>query len=152
MNPSYDLSLLDLLYQHGPSAHQPATEYEAFAGCILGRKGGAQGKSLRDLSKKLREQFEAVCDYTTMRIVKGDEQMAAVNDLDVLYDDGGLDRELEALPRAVACLKQAVEGDGTWDRRLGSLQSFKYIAAGVCLKELQRFMITTMGTSSLPRV
>lgn len=148
----YEDSLLDLLYQHGPSSHQPATEYEAFAGCILGRKGGAQGKSLQELSKNLREQFESVCDYTVMRIIKGDEQMQGTTDLDLLYEDWGLDREVEALPRAIACLHNAVASEGKMDRRMGELQSFKYIAAGVSLRELERFRTTTLGSSTLPHV
>lgn len=148
----YEDSLLDLLYQHGPSSHPPATEYEAFAGCILGRKGGAQGKPLRELSKKMREQFDLVCEYTTMRIVKGDERMQGnATDLDLLYEDE-IHREVEALPRAIACLKNAFQEEGRADRRLGELKSFKYLAAGVCLRELERFRITNGGSSVLPHI
>ena len=149
---SYEDSLVDILYQHGPSARQPASEYEAFAGSILGRKGGAQGKTLRELSKAMREQFESVCEYTVMRIVKGDEQMASTADLDELYEDSGLDREVEALPRAIACLENAVESTPTRDKKLGELQSFTYIAAAVALQELERFRITTLGSYGLPHV
>lgn len=97
-----------------------------------------QGKALRELSKAMREQFSAVCEYTTMRIVKGDEQMAGVADLDQLFDQPGLEREVEALPRAIACLEVAIEGEEREDRDLGKLQSFKYIAAGICLEQLER--------------
>lgn len=151
----YEDSLLDLLYQHGPSSHQPATEYGAFAGCILGRRGGAQGKPLRELSKSMREQFESVCEYTTLRITRGDKQMGAATDLAELYDVDAeaLDREVEALPRAIACLSCAMDvPEGRPDRRLGELESFKYIAAGVCLRELERFRLTTLGSAVLPRV
>lgn len=129
----------------------PVSEHEAFAGTILGRKTGVQGKPLRELSRNLRERFESVVEYTILRIVKGDEQMQGVNDLDLLYDDS-LDREVEALPRALACLVAAVEEEGTFDLQLGELQSFKYVAAAVCLRELERFMITTLGRYALPRV
>lgn len=129
----------------------PLSEQEAFAGTILGRKGGAQSKPLRDLGKTMRERFENVVDYTIMRITKGDEQMGAVDDLDILYEES-VDREVEALPRAMACLAVAVEEQGYADRQLGELQSFKYIAAGVCLRELERYMLTTLGRYILPTV
>lgn len=147
----YEESLLDLLYSYAPSVHEPLSEQEAFAGTILGRKGGAQSKPLRELSKNLRERFEAVVEYTIMRIVKGDEQMRGLGDLDLLYDDS-LDREVEALPRAIACLANAVEERGLRDRQMVELQSFKYIAAGACLRELERYRITTFGSYVLPPV
>ena len=144
--------MLDILYGYGPAAHMPLSEHEAFAGSILGRNGGAQGKPLRELSKTMRERFEAVVEYNVMRIVKGDEQMRGVSDLEELYDESNLDREVEALPRAIACLAVAVHGRGVEDRQLGELQSFQYIAAGVCLSELERFRITTFGSYVLPPV
>lgn len=148
----YEESLLDILYCYGPTPYATVSEHEAFAGTILGRQGGAQGKPLRELSKTMRERFEAVVEYTIMRIVKGDDQMKGVNDLDELYEDQGLDREVEALPRAIACLDVAINQPATTDYRLGQLQSFRYIAAGVCLRELERFSITTLGRHSLPTV
>lgn len=147
----YEESLLMILYCYEPSPHMPVSEHEAFAGTILGRQAGAQGKPLRELSKTMRERFESVVEYTIMRIVKGDEQMQGVGDLDVLYDDS-LDREVEALPRALACLWIAVEERGMDDRVLGELESFKYLAAAVCLKEYERYRITTLGSYALPRV
>lgn len=147
----YEESLTDILYNYAPSIHMPLSEQEAFAGTILGRKGGAQNKPLRELGKTMRERFEDVLEYTAMRIIKGDQQMSNVGDLDVLYDDG-LDREVEALPRAIACLAMAVEVEGAQIQQLGELQSFKYVAAGVCLRELERYMLTTVGRSILPRV
>lgn len=135
-------------------SHQSLSEHEAFAGTILGRRGGAQGKPLRELSKTMRERFEAVVEYTVMRIVKGDEQMRGVTDLDLLYADVGadLDRELEALPRAIACLAVTIEEHGTTDRELGRLQSFQYIAAAVALSELKRYRISMGASSLLPSV
>lgn len=147
---SYEDSLLDILHHYEPSPYMPVSEQEAFAGTILGRQTGAQGKPLRELSKTMRERFETVVEYTLMRITKGDEQMQGIEDLDVLYDDN-LDREVEALPRAMACLSVAMTERGTEDRVLGQLESFRYIAAAVCLKELERFRITTLGSHVLPR-
>ncbi|KAK3718728.1 hypothetical protein LTR37_004947 [Vermiconidia calcicola] len=146
----YEESLSDILYIYAPSLHMPLSEHEAFAGTILGRKGGAQSKPLRELAKTMKERFEAIVEYTLMRIVKGDEQMQGVGDLDLLYDDN-LGRELEALPRAMACLDVALSVPGMVDRQLGELQSFRYVAAGVCLREFERYRITTLGSYVLPR-
>ncbi|KAK5173143.1 uncharacterized protein LTR77_003265 [Saxophila tyrrhenica] len=147
----YEESLLNILHTYAPSTNMPISEHEAFAGTILGRKGGAQNKPLRELGKTMRERFQAIVEYNIMRITKGDEQMHGVSDLDLLYEDS-VDRQVEALPRAMACLQVAVEERGWVDRELGELQSFKCIAAGVCLREFERYRITTLGSYVLPPV
>jgi len=139
---AYEDSLLDILYHYEPAANIPLSEREVFAGSILGRQGGSQGKPLRELSKTMRERFETVVEYATARIVHGDPAVHAADDLDDLYDD----RELEALPRAIACLSVAVSERGLVDRKVGELKSFTYIAAGICLRELHRFRATTFGS------
>lgn len=127
----------------------PLTETEVFTGTILGRQGGAQGKTLRELSKTMRETFESVAEHTVMRIIKGDAAMQEAEYLDELFDD----REIESLPRAIACLVAAIDEPGLSDHRIGELKSFRYLAAGVCLMELERYRITTFGTvGPLPRV
>ena len=128
----------------------PVSEHEAFAGTILGRQTGTQGKPLRELSKAMRERFESIVEYTIMRITKGDEQMQGVQDLDVLYDDN-LDREVEGFPRAMACLSVAINERGVEDRVLGQLEPFRYIAAAICMREFERYRITTHGSYVLPR-
>lgn len=120
-------------------------------GTILGRKGGAQSKPLRELGKAMRERFGAIVGFTVLEIVKGKEQGQAANDLTEIYPDN-VDRDVEALPRAIACLALAIEEPGLVDRQLGELQSFKYIAAALCLEEFQRYRITTLGSYTLPRV
>ena len=74
-----------------------------------------------------------------------------MNDPDVIYEEN-LDREVEALPRAIACLEVAVNEAGIEDRQVGELESFKYIAAGVCLRELERYWISTRHSYVLPGV
>ena len=127
----------------------PLAETEVFSGTILGRQGGAQGKPLRELSKTMRERFEVICDYAVLRIVQGDEAMAETEYLDALYDLE--EREIEALPRAIACLLVAVNEKGVVDRRLGELKSFRYVAAGVCLRELQRWQRSMGQYGNLPK-
>ena len=84
----------------------------------------------------MRERFEAVCEYYTMRIIQGDAAMHQTEYLDALYDVE--EREIEAWPRAIACLVVACRERGLPDYRLGELKSFKYLAAATCLRELER--------------
>lgn len=132
----YEDSLIDILYANSPTVNMPISEGEAFAGTILGRPGGPQGKPLRDLSKTMRERFEAVAEYYNMRMIHGDAAMHKTEYLDALYDVD--EREIEAWPRTIACLVIACREKGLEDYRLGELQSFKYIAAAACLKEFER--------------
>ncbi|KAK5135005.1 hypothetical protein LTR08_005665 [Meristemomyces frigidus] len=144
----YEESLVDLAYQYSPIVRSPLSEMEIFAGSILGRQGGAQGKQLRELSQTLRERYGKVVEYAIVRIKKGDRAIQEAEDLDDLYDD----REFEALPRAIACMAMAVEERECADKRMGELKSFGYIAAVCSLEELQRYRITTFGSYTLPRV
>ncbi|KAK5718816.1 hypothetical protein LTR17_015650 [Elasticomyces elasticus] len=146
---SYDDSLIDIMYNYCPTLHTHLSEEEVYSGAILGRQGGAQGKPLRELSKTMRERFDAVTEYTNLRMVKGDEQVVdaiATGDMELLYDD----REFEGLPRAMACLKVAVTEQGLVDQQAGELKSFGYIAAGACLREIRRYLITTLGRYTFP--
>ncbi|KAK3617197.1 hypothetical protein LTR56_025453 [Elasticomyces elasticus] len=146
---SYDDSLIDVMYNYCPTLHTHLSEQEVYSGAILGRQGGAQGKPLRELSKTMRERFDAVTEYANLRMVKGDEQVVdaiATGNMEVLYDD----REFEGLPRAIACLKVAVTEQGLVDQQAGELKSFGYIAAGACLREIRRYLITTLGRYTFP--
>lgn len=145
----YEDSLQEILYTYSPTVHAPLSEAEAFAGTILGRQGGAQGKPLRELSKTMRERFDAVAEYANMRIINGDAAMNQAEYLDALYDLP--EREIEAWPRAIACLVVACREKGTMDYRLGELKSFKYIAAATCLKEFERMRKGLGSYGPLPR-
>ncbi|RMX75539.1 hypothetical protein D0869_11526 [Hortaea werneckii] len=148
----YEESVADLAYQFEPTARSPLSEHEVFAGSILGRQGGQQGKSLREMSNSMRERFETVVEYATARMTHGDVAVQEAGDLDNLPDQAGREREFEALPRAIACLYVAVTEKGYSDRQMGEMKSFGYVAAGVALREMLRFRITTIGSHVLPRV
>lgn len=137
-----------MLYDYEPSPHSPLSEAEAFAGEVLGRQAGAQDRQLRELSKTMRERFDTMLQFIEARITKGDEVLHEIEDFDDLYDAHYSEREFEALPRAVACLVVAVDEKGYEDKKLGEMKSFRYIAAGVCLRELERYRITTFGSHS----
>lgn len=137
-----------MLYDYEPSPHYPLSEAEVFAGEILGRQSGAQDRQLKELSKTMRERFDTTVQYIEARITKGDDAIEQAQDFEDLYDAKYDEREFEALPRAVACLHVAIKDKGYEDKKLGQLQSFRYIAVGVCLRELQRYRITTFGSHS----
>lgn len=149
---SYEESVADLAYQFEPTARSPLSEHEVFAGSILGRQGGQQGKGLREMSKSMRERFETVVEYATARMTHGDVAVQEAGDLDDLPDQAGREREFEAFPRAIACLHVAVTERGYSDRLIGEMKSFGYVAAGVALREMLRFRITTFGSYVLPRM
>ncbi|KAI7671533.1 hypothetical protein KC322_g15992, partial [Hortaea werneckii] len=149
---SYEESVADLAYQFEPTARSPLSEHEVFAGSIMGRQGGQQGKGLREMSKSMRERFETVVEYATARMIHGDVAVQETNYLDDLSDQAGRERDFEALPRAIACLYVAVTERGYSDRLIGEMKSFGYVAAGVALREMLRFRITTFGSHVLPRM
>ncbi|OQO08186.1 hypothetical protein B0A48_06980 [Cryoendolithus antarcticus] len=150
ISSGYEDSFLDILYNYSPTAGTPLSETEVFSGTIVGRQGGAQGKPLRELGMQMRECFEPVAEYCRVRIVHGNQVIHATEYLDELYDMN--EREIEALPRAIACPSVGINESGTIDPRLGELKSFQYIAAAVCLQELLRYRITTFGMYTLPKL
>jgi hypothetical protein len=130
--------LIQALYQFGSSSRHPLTEAEVFSGTILGRNSGRQSKRQREVTQAMREQLEEVLTFTVSRIIDGD------------YDDN--DRNEEALPRALACLAIGMNEKSDGDSTVGEMQSWKYIAAGVCLREIKRWFAIDMGRHALPLV
>ncbi|EME77568.1 uncharacterized protein MYCFIDRAFT_60792 [Pseudocercospora fijiensis CIRAD86] len=143
---SFEDSLADLLYEYEPTPHHPLSETEAFSGQILGRQSGPQGKPLRELAKTMTERFEMVMEHTRMRIRFGDA-VYETQDIDDLHDPRYHDRDVEALPRAIACLHVALNEEGYHDRKIGELKSFKYVAAQIALEELPKIF---RGFRNLP--
>lgn len=100
----------------------PLHEVEAVSGCAL---GSIFNRRLKDSVRDMREQFNRDVAHTRSAIRTD--------------DDGNID---EALPRSIACLYVAVKRPGlkkTWGGREVELKSFAYVAASVCLEELERF-------------
>lgn len=96
---------------------------EAFVGNILGRTG-AQSKRQRELSTSLKEKFEQDSAFFVNCIVRD-----------------GDDYSEESLERSIACLAVSLE-ERNGGRRGEQLQSFKYVAAAVCLREVERMVIS----------
>jgi len=105
----------------GYSEHplRPLSELEVFAGNILG-KTGKQSKLQRELSTKMKERFEKDAVFLINNIVKD-----------------GAEPSMEALERSVACFKVSFE-IGRIRKKSEQLVSFKYVAAALCLSEIER--------------
>ena|ERR1700709_2598449 len=107
------------MIEYSDHPRQPITELEAFIGNILGRTG-AQTRKQREDSKSLKEKLDDDEKYIIRCIVQDDG----------IYSE-------EALERSMACLAVSLE-ERTGPKRKEQILSFKYIAAAVCLREVER--------------
>ncbi len=122
---SYEESLVDTMYAFSPHTTRPLSEIEVLAGAIMGRNKGAQSKRTRELAKEMKERYDRDVAFTVDRILKGDDNDSRDED--------------EVLPRSIACLKIGMMEDGQHVKYMGSVISWRYIAAAVCLKQLERW-------------
>jgi hypothetical protein len=98
---------------------RPLSELEVFVGNILG-KTGKQSKQQRELSTTMKERFEKDAGFLINNIVKD-----------------GAEPSMDALERSVACFKVSFE-IGRIRKKSEQLVSFKYVAAALCLREIER--------------
>jgi hypothetical protein len=118
----YEHNMAESMYSASPSLQQPVSEIEVFSGQIIG-SNGFQSKKSREYMMGMREEF--------------DRHVAHTVDSMRMDDDGNTS---EALPTAIACLAIGVEEEGYHLRKVGYLKSWKYVAAAVCLEELEKFI------------
>ncbi|OCL01938.1 RdRP-domain-containing protein [Glonium stellatum] len=117
---AYESNLLETMDQYSIHHAHPLRELEVFSGSILGKSIGAQNRRIREMTAEMKDRFERDVTFIVDRITQG--------------DDGDKD---EALARSIACLANAMLEPGHGKRM--HLQSWKYIAAAICLRELERF-------------
>lgn len=118
----YEDNLMDTMFSYSIHPNQPLSEVEVFCGTILGTNG-AQSKRQKEFSATMKEKHDRDVSYTVACITHGDEG----------------DRT-EALERSLACLEVALFSNTTVrQRKIGALVSFGWIAASVCLKEVDYF-------------
>jgi hypothetical protein len=122
---SYEDCLIDTMYLHGPAAH-PLSEVEVFAGAILGKNGGLPSRRQREASTEMKDKMERDVSYTVKSILQGSDESP------------GQGRD-EALARSIACLAVAREEPKNVVPKIGKLKSFAYVAAAVCLREIDGF-------------
>ena len=116
------------MHQYSTHPAHFISEVEVFSGNILGKNGGAQSKRQREFSKTMKEKHDRDMEYTVLCITRGDHE-----DRDGVEKDG----RAEALERSIACLYVACNTVRV-RKKVGKLVSFTWIAAAVCLKEVQR--------------
>jgi hypothetical protein len=110
------------MYQYGPAA-QPLSEVEVFAGAILGKNGGLPSKRQREASTEMKDKVERDVSFTVKSILQGSGESPE--------QDRG-----EALARSIACLAVAAKEPSHVLPKIGKLKSFAYVAAAVCLREI----------------
>lgn len=118
----YEEKVQNIMYEYSEHPIRPLSELEVFVGNILGRTG-APSKRQRELSQTLKERFDEEALQIISWITKDDEEFSP-----------------EALERSIACLAVSLEEghtNKTW-RHGDHIVSFKYIAATVCLREVER--------------
>jgi branched-subunit amino acid aminotransferase/4-amino-4-deoxychorismate lyase len=115
------IDIMDSLRAH---RDKPLTELEVFSGNILGKKERASTRFIRAANQEVQERFNRDISAIIRSIIHGDDEE---------YGDG----DAEALPRAIACWKVALETKG-WENQV-MLRSWKYVAAAVCMEQLFRF-------------
>ncbi|TVY73467.1 putative RNA-dependent RNA polymerase [Lachnellula suecica] len=123
----YEESLCTTMQNYSEHPLRPISELEAFVGDILGRNG-SQSRKQRDLSVPMKEAFNRDVAYVVRCIVGSRDE-----------DDG--ERLDEALERSMACFCVSlgeVRSVNIGGRRTEALVSFRYVAAAVCLKEMDR--------------
>lgn len=125
--PRYESNMIDIMYSLRPHRGAPLTELEVFSGSILGKKDRSSTRAIREANKEVQERFDRDVSAIARRIARG-------------YDDGdAYEDDAEALPRAVACFKVALETEG-WENEV-VLRSWKYVAASVCLEQLNVYRL-----------
>ena len=112
------------MFANSLNPHKSLSEIEVFIGHVMGKDGAGGSKRARETSLTVREHFDELVGYTTECILKGGEE----------------EFNEEALERSIACLSVAVENvNDHIAARVGKLESFGYLAATICLRQVKRF-------------
>lgn len=112
--------MLDIMHHYSEHPSRPVSEREVFLGNILG-KAGSVSKKQRELCTSMKEKYDEIAAFIINCIIK-------VND----------DYSEEALERSIACFAVSLDDKGPRSTRDEPLKSFRYLAAGVCLREMER--------------
>lgn len=98
------------------------SEVEVFSGSILGKTGG-QSKRQRENAINMKEKNERDVAYTIACIVRDEDGKSST----------------EALERSIACLHVGCNLVRV-RKKVGALVSFGWVAAAVCLQEVEKFV------------
>ncbi|KAK8907405.1 hypothetical protein QC760_004662 [Botrytis cinerea] len=112
--------MLDIMHQYSEHPTRPISEREVFVGNILG-KVGSVSKKQRELCISMKEKYDETAVFIINCIIKVDDE----------YSE-------EALERSIACFAVSLDDRKRRGAREEPLKSFRYLAAGVCLREMER--------------
>jgi len=122
----YEECLLNVMKNYSDHPLRPISELEAFIGNILGAQG-SQSRRQRDLSVPMKEAFDRDVSFI-VGCIRGTKE-------------DGNETSDQALERSIACFSVSL-GEVTHvmmgGRKNEPLVSFRYIAAAVCLREMER--------------
>ncbi|CAG8983895.1 hypothetical protein HYALB_00005534 [Hymenoscyphus albidus] len=125
----YEDCVYEIMTEYSSHPSRPLSELEVFTGNILG-KAGAPTRQQRELSKTMKEKFEDDTAFIVNCITKDGNEYA---------------NSEEALAKSIACLAVSLEATNPYKRSV-QLSSFKYVAAAVCLREVNKLP----GWSKMP--
>ena len=111
------------MIEYSPNYLHYISEVEVFCGSIIGKEG-APSKRLRETSGSMKDKHERDVAFTVACITQGE------------HDDHV--HRAEVLERSIACLAAACL-TGRVRRKVGRLVSFGWIAAAICLREVEKF-------------
>jgi hypothetical protein len=165
----YEENLLDTMYLFADTPQEPLSELEVFTETILAKAGGNSPRARQgaiDMKVKADKDVQYIIDWIlrdepiekTTNDNDADEHDGVnaelQNDTATNYDeydayDNNQDDEFidevalggtnEALERSIACFYVAMHEPGRVVKRRGHMRSFAYLAAAVCLQEVERF-------------
>ncbi|KAF1839743.1 RdRP-domain-containing protein [Decorospora gaudefroyi] len=124
LREEYEENMLEIMDTLRPTRGSPLTELEVFSGNILGKKERAPSRYIREANLEVQERFNRDVSAMVRRVIVGDGD----------WEDS---EGTETLPRSIACFMVALETEGWENYR--SLQSWKYVAASVCLEQLWKY-------------
>jgi hypothetical protein len=122
------------MFEYGPRPHLPLSEIEVFVGDILGKTGALTTRQ-RELCISMKERFTDILSYTVnwIRGEKDDHEGEGSE-----ANGGAAERTLEL---SMACLWVARNEEAKiWEsgkNRTSKLRSFGYVAAAICLTEIE---------------
>lgn len=108
------------MHEYSEHPSRPISEREVFVGDVLG-KVGSVSKKQRDLCTSMKEKYDDDVNFIINCIIKDGDGYAN-----------------EALERSIACFSASLKEGRSKMTRDEPLKSFKYLAAGVCLREMER--------------
>lgn len=112
--------MLDIMHQYSEHPSRPISEREVFVGNILG-KVGSVSKKQRELCTSMKESYDDISTFIINCIIKDEDENSE-----------------EALERSIACFAVSLDERKPANARDEPLKSFRYLAAGVCLREMER--------------